>query len=263
MFQTGYLTIRRKTTGLQEPSQQEPGQLQKLDELQELAKLQELGKPRLFPLCLPNLEVKSALVSRLLSSARPFQDSFSLYTLGKALLEGFRNKNEKEVETSFHGFLSKLPHNVLLPFEASYQGWLLLALGFADQSVIAEEVLADGRLDVHFVTKDGEDFIVELKFIPEKKKKKKKKTAQMTPEEKAAETARIENDMADMIKAAMSQIENKNYISKFQGTGQKIWKVAMVVSYRTDVRVVIREAANWRLVKDESANYKIEFSPGQ
>jgi hypothetical protein len=263
MFQTGYLTIKREPPSELDSDELDSDELY-FDEL-------ESGQSNMLHLCLPNLEVKSSLISRLLSLENPFRAPVSLYRHGKALLEGFRNHSEKEVEASFHSFLSILPTNVLLPFEASYQGWLLMALGFADQSVIAEEVAADGRLDVHFLTKDNEEFIVELKFIPKKKKTKNEEeeekrtgeTPRMTPEENAAETARIEEKTAEAVEAAMSQIEYKNYTSKFQGTGRKIWKVALVVRYRTDVRVVFREAANWRLVRGDDEKYWVEFAAGQ
>jgi hypothetical protein len=68
--------------------------------------------------------------------------------------------------------------------------------------------------------------------------------------------------MTEAALAAMSQIENKKHTSEFKATGGKIWKVALVVSYRADVKVVIREAANWRLASAGAGMYRIEIAAG-
>jgi hypothetical protein len=49
---------------------------------------------------------------------------------------------------------------------------------------------------------------------------------------------------------ALDQIEDKKYDRKFQGQGQKIFKVALVIGHYSEVVTVIQEAKNWRLVPD-------------
>jgi hypothetical protein len=56
--------------------------------------------------------------------------------------------------------------------------------------------------------------------------------------------------MDKLAEKAIAQIEERKYDLKFKGAGNFIYKVALVVNQRTNVKIVIKKADNWVLEKN-------------
>ena len=72
-----------------------------------------------------------------------------------------------------------------------------------------------------------------------------------------------EKKIADALEAAMNQIENNDYAQKFQGTGQNIWKTALVFSGRKLLKAEFRKAENWYLEQEPDGGYMVIFTDGE
>jgi hypothetical protein len=149
---------------------------------------------------------------------------------------------------AFRSFLSHIPWEDQLKFEAYCETVFLLAMAMAGQECDCQQSVGSGKLDVHLKTRDGNDYVIELKFVPVKVKDKEGNDKDLTDEQ-------IREDMEKALTAAMKQIEDRQYALKFQGQDNKIYKTALVVSGRADVRVALEAAANWSLVKDPGQPY--------
>ena len=134
-----------------------------------------------------------------------------------------------------------------------------------------EGSVGGGRYDIHLTDDRGDDYVIELKLVPAKElappeEKGKPEGRALTKEAKEAleKKLRERNDkkIADALEAAMSQIENKNYTQKFQGTGRNIWKTALVFSGYELLRAEYRKAPNWSLKMDPKGGFKVVLTAG-
>jgi hypothetical protein len=126
-------------------------------------------------------------------------------------------------------------------------------MALAGQPISPQGESGEGKFDVHLKAATGEDFVVEVKYL-------RNSDLEMIPEnDKAMETAIIEEGMEKLAEKAMAQIEEKKYDLKFKGAGNVIYKVALVVSERTNVKIVFNKAENWVLVKNGQI-YKVQKS---
>jgi hypothetical protein len=213
-------------------------------------------------------------------------DQDALKRHARAFFTAIKNKDESGAAKSFGAFLGCAPYNLHEPSEASCHKAFMYGLSLAGQFIEPEMMAGGGRSEVHFLTKEGEDFVVEIKFVPAKRKKgsepetlngaesepeplseaeeaaKEAKKAAEEAAEEAAEKAAIVREMERAVEAAWTQIEEKKFALKFKGSGRPIWKTALAVSYRTTVRFAFRKADNWILAKDESGVYRVKPIPG-
>jgi hypothetical protein len=126
----------------------------------------------------------------------------------------------------------------------------------AGQSYEAEGSVGDGRFDVHLRLLDGTDHIVEIKRVDLSLSERKISTAKKLEEPKSP-TADKEREkqskrrelMNKALIEALTQIEDNKYAKKFQGSDNEIYKTALVIGGRADVRIVFERAANWSLKK--------------
>jgi hypothetical protein len=101
------------------------------------------------------------------------------------------------------------------------------------------------QADVRLRTRDGNDYVTELKFFKAAIKDKGGKDKVLTDEQ-------IQEDMEKALTTAMVKTEKNKYTLKFQGQGNKIYKAALAVSGRAGVRVALkrRQIGLWRRIPD-------------
>jgi uncharacterized protein YnzC (UPF0291/DUF896 family) len=155
----------------------------------------------------------------------------------------FEQNNALALEEAFHQFLSFLPVKLHSPSEGFYQTCLFFALVLAGQSPKVEEPTGDGFIDAVLEVGDqkaGEKnvFIIELKYVP-LTELSGSQTGEVETEPKKID--KINSIMAKKANEALTQIEGKNYASKYLVLGHKVFKTALIVGYRTEVKVVIEE----------------------
>ncbi|MDR1084728.1 MAG: PD-(D/E)XK nuclease domain-containing protein [Deltaproteobacteria bacterium] len=73
------------------------------------------------------------------------------------------------------------------------------------------------------MARDGNGYVIELKFVRAAVKDKDGKDRDLTDE-------KIREGMEEALTAAMKQVEDRKYALKFQGQGSKIYKTALVIS---------------------------------
>ena len=240
MFQTGYLTVKEKVN----------------------------GKNRLD---FPNLEIKGALAPLLLSYGGEIDLTLKLVNASKALKVALTGRDPEATVATFNTVLGAIPYQSHLPCEAYCQVVLFLAMALAGQHVTAEGSVGGGRYDVHLTDDKGDDFVIELKHVPAEelaappedqplKEAGSKKARTLSPK-----TIKERNDkkIAAALEAAMSQMENRSYAQKFQGTGRNIWKTALVFGGRKSLKAEFRKAENWYLEQDPSGGYMVVLTAGE
>ncbi|MDR2140258.1 MAG: ATP-binding protein [Deltaproteobacteria bacterium] len=227
LFQAGYLTIK-------------------------VARKRGSGSYYLSP---PNLEVSASLYARFLTFEKDVDfdeidfDFVSLKLRAEPVGAAFEQNNALALAEAFHQFLSFLPVKLHSPSEGFYQTCLFFALALAGQSPKVEEPTGDGFIDAVLEIDDqkaGEKnvFVIELKYVPltdlsgsqtgEVGTKPKKI-------DKSQNAARIKAILEIIAQEALAQIEEKNYASKYLGLGHKVFKTALIVGDRTEVKVIIEE----------------------
>ncbi|MDR2140583.1 MAG: PD-(D/E)XK nuclease domain-containing protein [Deltaproteobacteria bacterium] len=164
----------------------------------------------------------------------------------------FQQNNAPALEEAFHQFLSFLPVKLHSPSEGFYQTCLFFALVLAGQSPKVEEPTGDGFIDAVLEIdsqKAGEKnvFIIELKYVPltdlsgsqlgEVETKSKKI-------DKSQNEDKIKAILAKKANEALAQIDDKKYASKYLGLGHKVFKTALIVRDRTEVKVIIKESSS-------------------
>ncbi|MDR1083442.1 MAG: ATP-binding protein [Deltaproteobacteria bacterium] len=217
LFQAGYLTV---------------GRTEKIGE-----------KKKKFYLRFPNLDVQAALSSLWLFLDSPIEAPLLLKRQAQTVLETLIQRRADDFQKTFASFLAAVPWQIKLGYEAYYNTVFLWAMSMADQTWACQDSAGDGQFDVHINTRDGNDYIIEMKYVREKEKGRK-----LSKEE-------IRIKKAEAAKEAMTQIEDKKYALKFQGQGNKIYKTALIIAGRNDVLVIFEEAKNWTLELDPSKNY--------
>ena len=144
--------------------------------------------------------------------------------------------DEAGCQISFGAYFSCFPFSLLgdgdKPGQESlYHALPVSAMQLADADFVVEGAVGDGRCDGCFRAPDGNSvFIIELKYCPGEKDKEKKFLYD--------ELAQKMDEMADI---ALRQIDEKRYAKPYWRTGVSVYKVALVVGARTEVRVVIQK----------------------
>ncbi|MDR2141308.1 MAG: ATP-binding protein [Deltaproteobacteria bacterium] len=208
------------------------------------------GKSKSYCLSSPNLEVTVSLCAKFLTFQKI--DELDLDTLklrAEPVGAAFQQNDALALEEAFHQFLSFLPVKLHSPSEGFYQTCLFFALALAGQPPKVEEPTGDGFIDAVLEVGDqkagGKNiFIIELKYVPltdlsgsqtgEVGTKPKKI-------DKSQNAARIKAILENKAQEALAQIEEKNYASKYLGLGHKVFKTALIVGERTEVKAIIEE----------------------
>ncbi|MDR1085524.1 MAG: PD-(D/E)XK nuclease domain-containing protein [Deltaproteobacteria bacterium] len=142
---------------------------------------------------------------------------------------------------ALQSFLSNVPWEDQLKNEACCETLFLMAMAMADQNCDCQRSVGSGKLDAHLRTRDGNDYVIELKFV--------KAAVKVKGKDRDLTVEQIQNNMEKALATVMVQIDKNKYTLKFQGQGNKIYKTALVVSGHVDIRVVFEEAVSWTLVK--------------
>jgi hypothetical protein len=197
------------------------------------------GEERYY-LRFPNFEVESAIYYLTLGVKISDKNLSLLHQQAAALLASFINMDPPGVQLAFSSILCLLPYTTHSPYEGHYQAIFLLALGLAYQPYETESASGKGILDVQFQAANGDNYIIELKYVSGLDAKTKEEISPDTLQ-KRMEKAALE---------ALDQIEKKKYTFKFQGQGNNIYKTALIIGDQTDVLVVFEKAENWHLVRN-------------
>ncbi|MDR2142347.1 MAG: PD-(D/E)XK nuclease domain-containing protein, partial [Deltaproteobacteria bacterium] len=126
-------------------------------------------------------------------------------------------------KAAFESFLSHIPYEIHQAKEAFYHALFIAAMTMADQYFEPELSVAGGRLDLHIKGPEGDDFVIEVKYLQDNE------------------------NLEDKVQAAFGQIEERKYYLKFQGAVNRIWKSALVIGGANDVTINFEEALNWNL----------------
>jgi hypothetical protein len=143
-------------------------------------------------------------------------------------------------QKAFETALGSIPPNQRSPDEDYHHTVLMDCLGLAGQRYGSEGQSGGGSYDLNIRTIDGPWLVIELKYESSINTKTKE---DLTP-------AQLETDVGRAAREAMARIDKRKYQSRFQGEGDKIFKMALVIGGRDDVLAVFEPAGNWSLVKD-------------
>jgi hypothetical protein len=221
LFQAGYLTIDKAQGSIDE----------------EMA----------YSLRPPNREVLNSYIPLALAQrAGSFKRTSLVQKQAEAVLSALTQRDAAGLELAFASFLAGIPFSNHLPYEAYYQTAFILAMGMAGQRYESQDESADGIFDVHLLTADGTDYIIEFKYVSKKDPNDTKKDLPRDKLKEKMEKASIE---------AMDQIEMRKYDLKFKGGTNEIYKVAMVVGGYNEVRAVFSLSQNWSLILEPMGGY--------
>jgi hypothetical protein len=214
LFQSGYLTI---------------------------ARTEYLDKGIQYFLNFPNLEVRAS-IAKLSFSLSDSIDPLLLAKQGKALLEKLINRDSAGFQLVFKSIIANFSHRVFTYNESFYSMMLTLAITFSGQLCEPQREVEGGVMDLHLRSRHGDDFVIEIKYVPLPSAK-----------DDNSET-KIKELMERARDIAFEQIEQKRYYFCFQGGGNKIYKTALIFGGRSEIIIAFQEARNWRLEWDESLN---------
>jgi hypothetical protein len=199
------------------------------------------GGGKKFFLRFPNLEIQAAMARLWLFLEESLADPLLMKIQAQAMVAALIQRQADEFQMAFQSFLENIPWEDYLKSEAYFETLFLMAMIMAGQDCDCQKSVGSGKMDVHLRARDGNDYVVELKFV--------KAAVKVKGKEKDLTGEQIQKNMEKALTAAMVQIEKNKYTLKFQGRGNKIYKAALAVSGNLDVRLVLEEAANWTLVK--------------
>jgi hypothetical protein len=205
-------------------------------------------------LCLPNLEVELSFIPLLFSIEFP-KAPLLAKELSVQMIRALFKQNASEIEEAFSGYLEQYSYDSHIAAEKYYHTLLRSALFLADQRSLSQGHTAKGIFDVHLRSPRGDDYIIEVKHLsvngesettePETMPKPQKRTKTKSSETPASPKQQTEQEklrlkMAKLAKKAITQIDKK-YANMFLRGSNRVFKVALVVSDRTDVLVKIVE----------------------
>jgi hypothetical protein len=198
----------------------------------------------------PNQEVEDSLYQLAMSLASD-SDFKNINVCAKAMLASLTGLDAPGFEKAFETLLSSIP-NPDKPNEAYYRSMFLFAIGVAGQRYDSEARSGDGIYDVHLRTADGSDFVIEMKYVSGKDDNQNMLTAE-----------RLAVKMEAAAVKAMNQIDDRKYSLKFQGAGNKIYKMALVIGRYTTVLARFERASNWSLVLGRDGRYEVKDAPAE
>ena len=208
-----------------------------------------------YSLRFPNAEVEDGLYRMLLSlkSAQSFNDQASL--LGQALLDALTSRDALGFQRIFSRILSTFKPDQHIPKEKFYQTILQVILTLVGHDFDSQADSGDGILDIHLKAKNGDEFIIEMKYVSGRnivgESGQKPKMAPLSP-------AELAKDMKNAANKAMKQIENKKYTLRFMGKKNIIYKTALIIGHYSDVLIVFEKADNWHLTENSNGLYIVQ-----
>ncbi|MDR1165968.1 MAG: AAA family ATPase [Deltaproteobacteria bacterium] len=113
----------------------------------------------------PNLEVEASLIPLFLLLDNSLMDPFLLRIQAKAMLNSITRQDSSGFESAFESLLSQIPFDLHFGFEAYYNTIFLFAMSLAEQHGDAQGSVGDGKFDFHIRTSDGNDYIIEIKYV--------------------------------------------------------------------------------------------------
>ncbi|MDR1608976.1 MAG: AAA family ATPase [Deltaproteobacteria bacterium] len=225
MFQTGYLTV---------------SEVKYEDEIET------------FVLTFPNHELRIAFFTGLMANEFSFVQPSTFKKLVNRLTKALITKNSEEAKKYFESLLTSIPYNIYLSSENYYLNIFILTLAIIGQPLEIHQLTGDDIVDAVFDMPGSDLLVIEMKHIklPEKPKKvldgvsvsiSDESPLVMEPIPTKKELTIINQLLDEGVEKSFNQINDKKYDIKYQGTGRKITKVAMVVCKRMYVRVVFED----------------------
>ncbi|MDR2142146.1 MAG: PD-(D/E)XK nuclease domain-containing protein [Deltaproteobacteria bacterium] len=179
-----------------------------------------------YNLVFPNLEVKASLAPLLLSLKKPLKDQLLMKRQALAVKACLFQRDVSGFQAAFDSFIANFPYQIHQAREFFYPALFILAMALADQYFESELSVAGGRLDLHLKEPRGDDYFIEIKY------------------------REAEEDLEKKTQEAFDQIETRKYHLKFQGAGNQIWKIALVIGRGRDINIRFELASNWVLTMD-------------
>jgi hypothetical protein len=213
LFQTGYLTV---------------------------ARIESTSEGDSYFLNFPNLEVKASITQLSLSLEFPIKNPLLLATQGNAILETLINRDPAGFKLAFQSFIGYFSSRVFTYNESFYSMMFILAIAFSGQLCEPQKEVEGGVMDLHFKSRFGDDFVIEIKYVP-------------LPSSKDNSYESKKQDLMEAARdKAFDQIERKRYYFCFQGGGNTIYKTALIFGGRSEILIDFQEARNWKLEWDEN-----------
>jgi hypothetical protein len=184
--------------------------------------MDEEALPATYTLGFPNQEVSTSFSRHFLDTITadntPTADSW--YQKMRAALDEGRPQYLQE---ALAGLFASIPYQVHVPAEAFYHAIFLAVMQFLGLQVIGEGSVAGGRIDGVIDRRNGCSYILELKYA---------KADQDTNTNTDIDTL-LDNAVDD----ALTQIQDRGYADRYQGTGRQVHQVAIAVAGRGHVRI--------------------------
>jgi hypothetical protein len=210
MFQTGYLTIKECKT--------------------------VEGAQSIYSLTIPNLEVKASLIPLILS-IEPLKNPLMGQRYAAKMCERLFALDAVGLGNAFTDFLSQLTYDALFDAEKYYYGLFELIMMMVDQRYDSQAHTAFGRLDFFISDPEGNDFIIEIKYLMEGKTSDGKRPV---PPKEPEKLAQLHSKMVPLAREALDQI-SQLYVDRFKGGPNRVFKVALVIARRQIVLAQIEE----------------------
>jgi hypothetical protein len=227
LFQTGYLTAKQ---------------------------VRKNAVPRRFYWGCPNLEVEAAIAKIFFSLENPFEETLLKRRQAKEALNFLISGDTSQFQTAFESILRDINYHLHVPNEAFFQTIFQFDLDLAGQICDSRTLFCDCRPDLHFRAPTGDDYVIELKYVPspdgaaaENKKAAQTDKPAAKPKAKNPQptSKRLQTEMNKEAQSIAAQIDLKKYVQQFHGSGHKVYKAALVIGGRSNALIVLEEAQNW------------------
>lgn len=132
--------------------------------------------------------------------------------------------NPEYLGDCLRGLFASIPYSLHIGREAYYHSIFLAVMQFLGFKMAGEDSVANGRMDGCLERPNGKVYVMEMKY---------------RPSGEDGDTGRVLEAELDK---AMAQIEARRYADKYAGMGKAVYKVAIAVAGRGDVRVKVSTA---------------------
>ncbi|MDR1801270.1 MAG: ATP-binding protein [Lachnospiraceae bacterium] len=169
------------------------------------------ARPPLYSLGFPNIEVSNSISELFLMSGsgleNPYNNTF-ITCMEKALDEG----DYKEISAALQSLYASIPYELHIGAEAFYHAIFLAVMQFLNFRVQGEVSVAKGRIDGVLERPNRKVYIIEFKYTKD------------------------ESKLDDALKEALTQIDNREYHSRYEIPGREVIKLAIAVATRGKVK---------------------------
>ncbi|MDR1165540.1 MAG: AAA family ATPase [Deltaproteobacteria bacterium] len=197
----------------------------------------------------PNFEVRTSITQISLSLKRPIEETLYLTKRGKTLLDTLSERDAERFRLVFRSFIKNFPSRNIINDENFEYLAFILAVTFSGH-LCEPQVENGGEVkDLQFRSFCGDDYVVEIQRVS------------LPPTEDNCRYGQKIKLMEDALNTAFKQIDLKKHHFRFQESGHKIYKTALVFAGRSEILVDFREASDWRLEWDKYSNaYAVPFT---